>query len=117
MTDLLDKLEQALEHAGNTHALPDVAQAIDRGTAKLWAHEKALVVTEIEQYPRRRVASVWLAGGDLRTITDEIAPQIYDWAREMGCDSVVLVGRKGWKRALAADGWADTEMVLMEKKL
>jgi hypothetical protein len=113
---LLDQLQKALDLGGNTHDMGDVAQAIECGEAKLWATEKALILTEVDEYPQRRVANVWLASGDLTEIL-QMAPAIYDWAREQGCDTITLLGRKGWAKALVADGWSKSKMVLMEKKL
>jgi hypothetical protein len=43
-----------------------------------------------------------------------IRPVIEAWARSIGCDTMLIMGRPGWQRAL--EGYRRTAVVL-EKKL
>jgi hypothetical protein len=36
------------------------------------------------------------------------------WGREQGCEKVTVMGRKGWERALAADGYRPAAVLLMK---
>jgi len=42
--------------------------------------------------------------------------KIEDWARSKGCDAVLVYGRRGWKRPLAKEGYAE-DMCLFRKNL
>ena len=83
-----------------THGLSDVRAAIECGDAQLWAGRKCAVVTQLEIHPLVTALSVWLAGGDLIEIRDEIQPVAEAWARARGCRFIVATGRQGWGRAL-----------------
>ena len=89
----------ALEGAGWTHQLIDVFDMIAAGRAQLWPGRSSAIVTELIDYPRLRACRVWLAGGELRELADELRPAIKEWAREHGCARVELQGRR-WRRAL-----------------
>lgn len=113
MTELtLAGLEEALGHGIGTHTVGDVVQQILEGNAQLWEELDALIVTEVQQTPRRRVLHFWLATGDMRAVVD-LHERILRWGREeMGCDVATLSGRRGWTRALEAHGWEPAMTVL-----
>ena len=58
-------LEPALS---DTHTLDDVKEAIDAGRAELWPLNHSALVTEVVEYPQRKVLRVWLAGGNLHEL-------------------------------------------------
>jgi hypothetical protein len=105
-------LATALAHAGDTHGLEDVQAMIADGSAQLWATPKAAAVTLIEHDPRERRLLLWLAGGDLRTLLNEMLPQAEAWARGQGCRRMLVVGRPGWERAMAPMGYAPLARVI-----
>lgn len=93
-------LIDALDRSPPTHTIDDVRTAVMRGEAKLWAGRNAAAVTQIEVHPQLKALSVWLAGGDLEELRDEMLPQAEVFAREQGCRYVAVTGRQGWARAL-----------------
>lgn len=99
-------LDAALAHAGRTHTLEDVRALVDAGEARLWTGERSAVVTVVEEDPCERRLLVWLAGGDLSELLDGLRPRIEAWARANGCRRMLVIGRPGWERALARDGYA-----------
>lgn len=99
-------LEAALAHAGHTHSLDDVERMVRSGAAQLWSTAKSAAVTVIEDDPQERRLLIWLAGGDLGELTEEVLPRMEDWARARGCRRVLVVGRPGWERALRPKGFA-----------
>jgi hypothetical protein len=105
-------LQQALEAAGDTHTPADVAAAIERGDAQLLTdHDgRAFMITEVLQYPRKRVLRLWLAGGRL-TALRTLAPQLEQLAREQGCDAMEAAGRAGWMDEAGLHGWTPTAVV------
>ncbi len=94
-------LQAALDRSGNTHALEDVRAAVRAGAATFWPGRACCLVTEVVQYPRKRVAVLWLAGGDLRELC-AMAGFVRRWAKDNGCDRMQITGRPGWQRVLGA---------------
>lgn len=86
----------ALKYA-DTHNLQDVADEIEAGNMMLWAGEKSAIVTEIQDFPRKKVLLVFIAGGDIKEM-EYISPHIVKFAQDMGCQRIILTGRRGWSR-------------------
>ena len=106
MSSLADEFERcadyivaALEYAGHSHTLQDVWQAIQNKQAAFFPLEKSAIVVEIVDYPQRATCRIWLAGGDMEELI-QAEKNICIWARERGCDSMEIIGRKGWERQL-----------------
>jgi len=93
-------IEAAMEYAHGTHTADDVEQAIRSGEAQFWPGRACAAVTQIEDYPKVRAASFWLAGGDLDELRDELRPRVEAWAKAQGCRHLTITGRQGWGRAL-----------------
>jgi hypothetical protein len=114
-SDYRELIESALAHSGGTHTFDDIAAGIAAQRYQLWPGRKSVVVSEILQFPQRRVAHCFLAAGDM----EEIQVQrrwLEGWAASQGCQSVTVAGRPGWERVLAADGYQKAA-VLLEKNL
>ena len=107
-------IEAALEYGCDTHNYDDIVQLINEGKLQLWPADKGCIVTELIQYPRKKVLHIFLAGGELEQITD-MHTDVVQWAKAQGCDSLTQTGRKGWTKALKAHGWT-AGLVLMEKR-
>lgn len=104
-------IEAALEYGGNTHTFDDVRDMIIAGRLQLWHGDRACAVTEIIEYPRKKVLHCFLAGGDMDQIIDMIDSAI-KWGKTQGCESLTLSGRMGWQRALAKHGFKPVLMTL-----
>ena len=96
-------LESALEHCRGTHALEDVLAGIQKGQLQLWVGRASVAVTEWISYPRKRVLSVFLAGGDIEDMALHL-PGIEAFARGGGAGALMMHGRirrpNGWDRML-----------------
>ena len=90
----------ALAYAHDSHTLEDVWQAIQHQKAAFFPLEKSAIVVEIVDYPQRISCRIWLAGGDMDELI-EAEKNICVWARELGCTSMEIIGRKGWERQLS----------------
>lgn len=110
-----DGLNRALEYAGSTHNLQDLYLLIRKGEAQLWGKGDSCVVTEIKQYPRKRVLNIWLATGE-RDECYALAEWVVDWATQLGCDLVTFTGRRGWERANLPDGW-EPKLTYFERRI
>lgn len=114
MTAVEERLVEALDLAGNTHTLADVAAMIRAGRAQWWGNDRAGIVTEIVAYPRARSLRYWLVAGELPAVLG-LAPGIEAWARGEGCTRAEAIGRHGWRRVLAGEGWRPTCTVLTKE--
>ena len=106
----------ALEYAGGSHAVEDIADGIRRGFFQLWPGANSVIVTEIIVYPQLKELYVFLAGGDL----DEIKlmqPLVESWGKSMGCNRVSLAGRKGWERSFLRDRGYEPKWFVLCKDL
>ncbi len=104
-------LEAALELSGGTHTLDDVVQAIIKGEMQFWPAPKGCAVTEIVNYPRKKVLHIFLAGGEMEQIID-MDDSAVEFAKMNGCTGMSIAGRKGWKRVLKDKGYEETFTVL-----
>jgi hypothetical protein len=107
-------IERALAENYGQLNYNDVLDGIARGEYQFWAAENSCVLTTIDIFPRIKQLTVILGAGDLNEINENIRPLVEDWARSIGCDTMLIMGRPGWQRAL--EGYRRTAVVL-EKKL
>lgn len=105
MTPYRDLLESAIVHCGGTHLFEDVVDMVETGQMFFWPAEKSCLVTEVVDYPRKRLLHVFLAAGSLEEIK-RMEPSIRAYGEYLGCDAVTLSGRKGWTKALKDMGYA-----------
>lgn len=106
-------IKAALKYGGGTHTYSDVYEAIKCGKMQLWPASKSCLVTEITQYPRKKVLHIFLAGGDLEEIKS-MQDSVDHWGKLQGCTSMTMTGRRGWTKAIKDIGWKE-QLVLMEK--
>lgn len=92
-------LTAALEDASEAEVLGELAA----GRAQLWCGERAALVTQLIHGPEPFV-HVWLGGGELSELR-RLAPGVEAWARAQGARAARINGRRGWARALRAQGF------------
>jgi len=110
-------LESALAYAGGTHTVEDVERLIADGSVQFWPGPHSCVVTEFDTQPQKKTLSIFLAAGDAAEL-EAMEPGIMAWGREQGCAVARFVGRRGWERSfLKRMGWANTNVVVMEKAI
>jgi len=99
---LAHHVENALEYSGGTHELLDVVVGVGEGRYQMWPGQDSIIITEIVNFPKKRVCNFFLAGGSLEEL-EPMVPMIEAWAKEQGCNAISLVGRKGWTRSFLRD--------------
>ena len=107
-------IESALAEGYGQMGYEDVLKGVRDGAYQLWAADGSVCITTIDIFPLIKQCTVIIGAGDLREIDDELRPMIETWARSLGCDTMLIMGRPGWERAL--EGYRRTAVVL-EKKL
>jgi hypothetical protein len=93
------RIRAALHRSGGTHDLATVFRMLNDYEAQWWANEEAFIVTEIANYPRKRVLRFALAGGDLAAVLRLHEP-LLEWGRSKGCVEAEFNGRLGWHKVL-----------------
>ena len=101
----------ALSYSGGTHNFTDIAQGIAEHRLQLWPAPNGCLVTEVLDYPRKRVLNVFLGGGDMAQLLD-MADDVTAWAKAVGCTGLTIHGRKGWERVFARRGWKPLHICL-----
>jgi hypothetical protein len=84
----------------------------DEGLARVWLGDRAVMVALIEDHPLERRLLIWLAGGHLEEIVSDLLPKAEASGRAEGCRRVLIIGRPGWERALAPDGYAPLARII-----
>ena len=99
-------LEPALARSRGMTTLGQLKQECGSGKGQLWfvmadrTQVLAVAVTEILQYPAKRMFSVaWCAGTQMRRWLAYFEVFI-DLAKSQDCDGIEVHGRRGWERAL-----------------
>lgn len=110
------QIEAALGYAGGTHTFEDIRAAVEAGSLQYWPGPNSAILTEIIQYPQKRVLNFFLAGGNAAEI-ETMYPEVEAWGRARGCTGAAFTGRKGWERTfLKHRGW-EPKLVVFEKDL
>lgn len=105
-------MQKALRLAADTHSLEDVIEALQRGEMQSFHNDRAIVITEVAQSPRRKFIHVFLTAGELDGVL-ELFPQIEEWGKAHGAEFARASVRLGYEPFLKARGWKKT-MVVME---
>lgn len=97
----------------------DILSAIMSRDMQLWVAEdsqdiKAVCVTQIIQWPRRKGAVLYLCAGKGMAEWIDFLPVIESWAIFNGCDFIEASGRAGWEKVLKS--WKKSS-VTFEKEL
>ena len=97
-------IEAALEYSGGTHTFDDIKQGIAERRMQLWPAPEGCLVTELINYPQKRLINVFLGGGRLEQLAS-MQEDVTAWAKTQGCTGAIITGRKGWQRAFEKYGW------------
>lgn len=98
-------LLSALNYADGKYTLESIKALIAKCDAQLWVEAskdgiKGACVTQIAVYPTRSVCLLMLAGGVSLETYQRYLPLVELWAMERGCESIEIVGRRGWVKVL-----------------
>lgn len=88
-----------------------VLELLKRPMVRLFTTRNSACVVSLWQYPSGlRVGNVWLAGGNLDELRDEVVPQAVAWGKKYGVTQARITGRRGWLRAMP--GWRELGTVM-----
>jgi hypothetical protein len=107
-------IEGALEYSHGTHDFADIVKAIKEQKMQIWINDDAVAVTEIIDYPKKRMLHVFLAGGSMQGVRS-LEDSAVKWAKDIGCSAFTLTGRKGWEKALKNSGWQVSHSMMIKE--
>ena len=62
---------------------------------------ESAVITEVAQYPQKKICRYFLAGGsNINNWLEPIQQEIEKFAKHNNCQAIEVAGRKGWARKL-----------------
>lgn len=107
-------IQAALDYSHDTFSIEDIFEDMAAGNLQIWPGEKAVIVTQIVQYPRKKIIHCFLAGGDIVEL-ETLHEQVVEWGRSQGCSAVTLTGRPGWTRSFLSDiGYRNTQVQMIK---
>jgi len=106
-------IRKAMER-GDLGKFSEVERMLKEGNALLWISADGVAVTHLEIVESGKVCTIVACGGLGIVRGISAIHDIENYAREMGCKSVRIMGRKGWAKVLT--DYRTTKIVL-EKEL
>ena len=115
---VLPHVEAALRHGAGEYLAIDVRGYCEAGTWQLWIATRpgeliGAALTEVVDYPRRRILFLHLAGAQEGEALAPLWEMARRWARDLGCDAMRFVGRPGWQRTALLPPGGRLEQVSM----
>lgn len=114
MEERYAQVEKALALMGNTHTFNDILQLLEDGFMQSFAVGETWAVTQILDFPQKRVCEIFLLAGELGQI-EEVLAQVFAYARQKGCHLVRGYGRPGWAHYARPRGWTDDTHIYLKE--
>ena len=103
--------EKAAKYTYGRYSSKNLYDMVKDGDHQLWvAYEdkdfKGAVLTNIMEYPQRKVLCMGFCGGEnIAEWKDPMLALLRRFAKDMGCDSIEAFGRLGWANIFKNDGY------------
>lgn len=93
--DYLRQLKDMLEESGGLYTVEDVLDYIDKGRMQSFATDRTWVVTQVHDFPRKKVLDIVFVVGEMEDL-QEIEPRLEEFRKEIQADCMSATGRMGW---------------------
>lgn len=101
--DFRAEMDRMLELQGGFYTYEDIMDHIREGKMQSFAKGNTWVITQVDEFPRKKVLTVVFVIGDMDTL-HEIEPDLERFRKEIQADVMTTTGRMGWLRR-SFDGW------------
>lgn len=108
MRDYRAEAEEVLAAQGGCYTFDDILQQIHTGHMQSFAEGDTWVVTQVHNFPRKKVLDIAFVIGDIESL-QLIEPRILAFAQEVGADMLTATGRLGWTKK-HLPGWKATSI-------
>ena len=104
-------IEKAAEYTYGRYSASNLYDMVKDDDHQLWvAYDggdfKGIVLTNVMNYPQRRVLCMGFCGGiELKDWKTPMLNLLKRYAKDMGCDSIEAFGRPGWANVFKKDGY------------
>lgn len=105
--------EALLAREGGLYTVADIMENIRDGRMQSFASGDTWVITQICQYPRRKVMNIAYVVGDINALY-ELERTIIEFAKENGVDMLQATARLGWKKRMSV-GWNDHALCMRKE--
>lgn len=107
-------LQESADLSRGRYLLSDIRQKIEQSEWHLWVvfepgpHVVAAITSSFAYYPQAKaLQGQFLGGTRLAEWRDMFCDTFDRWAKDNGCRFIEFVGRPGWVRALAPNGYEE----------
>lgn len=107
-------IERGLKRTGDCYDAAHVLYYILSGNFPFWADEEAYVITNIEEFPKKKFLNIFMAGGS-RDAIYRFEPQVMQFAKAAGCVGMTAFARRGWPLGELSDGWKATQTKMIKE--
>jgi hypothetical protein len=102
--EIVQRIEKALKHGGDTHTWDDIRQGLIDGHFQLHWNNGGVAITEIQVFPRRKNLHCFVVAGEMESVV-ALRNDMARFARAHDCKAITASGRIGWERVLPKTGW------------
>lgn len=102
------RLRIMLEKSGGFYTVEDILDHIHEGKMQSFATDRTWVVTQIHEFPRKKVLDIVFVVGEMEDL-EELEPQLENFRREIQADMITATGRLGWLKKYFK-GWKPTSV-------
>ena len=102
--DLFRKLDDLLDRSNHIYTLGDIVKAINNGDLQSHVFGDTWVITQVNDYPQRKVVHIPFAVGYVDDVLTKAEPAITEWAKSINADMLTTVTRTGYLRK-PLPGW------------
>jgi hypothetical protein len=101
--DVSPYIKEALQYSDGKYEISDIYKSLIEKDMQLWTAFsdegcEALCVTQIINYPRKKVLLLFLIAGKESANWLHFVENLKHFAKEHGCDSLEGYGRPGWEK-------------------
>lgn len=96
------ELDRVLEKFGGFWSVEDILDNIEKGTMQSFAEGDTWVITQVFDFPRKKVLDITLVYGDLAEAR-ELESKVEEYGRSIGAELITATGRLGWTKELHGD--------------
>jgi len=103
-------IQAALDRTEGELDLSDIHHDLINRNMQLWVLTDngeiiGALVTQIMEYPKMTACRIVAMGGEVSGEFDPVDEILSEWAKELECERMEIVGRKGWTRAIKHLGY------------
>lgn len=101
----------AADYTYGRYTSDDIYDSVVENDYQMWVamddgEFKGLVVTNVINYPKRKLLAMQFCGGvDLKLWKTPMLELLQKFGSEMGCDGIESTGRPGWAKVFKNDGY------------